>query len=85
LDEERSAMPLSAPYTVVVKMPVGTPIGEAMNTFRTWLDGEKIQPREFKIDAGRRDLTFALGFGSVAEAERFRAEFVTRLPTERAA
>jgi len=70
-------MPLNDPYTVSVRVPVTTPLGLTMNKFREWLDSQKIQPREFKIDSTLHYSTITIGFGTVEDAERFRAEFET--------
>jgi len=45
--------------------------GKAMNEIRAWLDNHKIQPVEFKSDAG--------GSGDVAFAIRFAHEEAARL------
>ena len=72
-------MPLNDPFTVVVRVFPGDPLGAAMNRIRTWLDGQKIQTASFTTasDAGGYALT--IGFKSIAEASRFRLEFAGHL------
>jgi hypothetical protein len=38
------AMPLNNPRTVIVRVALGDPLGEAMGRFRKWLDREKSNP-----------------------------------------
>jgi hypothetical protein len=37
-------MPLNNPRTVIVRVALGDPLGEAMGRFRKWLDREKSNP-----------------------------------------
>jgi hypothetical protein len=62
------------PYTVIVRLSEGE-LGRTMMALRTWLDGEKIRPAEFKTQADREGYIFTLGFVSLDEADRFRLQF----------
>jgi hypothetical protein len=68
-------MPLNDPRTVIVRVALGDPLGEAMGRFRKWLDSEKIQNATFgtAVDADGYRLT--VGFRTDGEAERFRHQF----------
>jgi len=46
-----------------------------MSSVRIWLDEQKIQPAEFKTAVDAEGLTCTIGFLSVEEADRFRAQF----------
>jgi hypothetical protein len=52
-----------------------SPFGKTMNELRIWLDGEKIEPTEFKTVVARAGLGFEISFKSEWEAERFQQRF----------
>jgi hypothetical protein len=43
-------MTLKSPLSVRVERP-GKSLGDIMNEYRSWLDGHKIQPTEFRSDS----------------------------------
>ena len=46
-----------------------------MSRLRAWLDSEKIQSSGFTTSAGAMGYTFTIGFRSIIDADRFRAQF----------
>jgi hypothetical protein len=68
-------MTLSPPLTVRVEKSE-TPLADAMNEMRTWLDNTRLQPVEFKIVvAGVAGIAFDVTFRSEAEAAQFQQAF----------
>jgi len=55
------------------------PLGKTMNEIRSWLDGERIQPVQFKTVVGRAGLGFEISFHREREAERFQERFASLL------
>jgi hypothetical protein len=72
------------PYTARVRVSQGEALGDVMNKLRSWLDGQKIQPTEFKTAADAAGCTFYIGFKSVEEATWFRDQFGIAAHTGRA-
>jgi hypothetical protein len=68
-------MPFSDPYTVIVHVSPGDPLGDAMNRIRTWLDKEKVQTATFTTASGSSGYTFTIGFKNIGDAGRFRQQF----------
>lgn len=67
--------PLSSPLIVRIEKS-GKAFGAAMNEIRTWLDGHKIQPADFRpgeCKAGR--VAFEITFKREDEARLFEQEF----------
>jgi hypothetical protein len=52
-----------------------TPLDGTMNEIRLWLDGEKIEPVDFKIVISRAGFGFEIGFKEESEAELFQQRF----------
>ncbi|HEU0215797.1 MAG TPA: hypothetical protein VFQ90_03995 [Stellaceae bacterium] len=63
------------PMTTVVRLSQGDQLGTTMKRLRIWLDGERIEPREFKTVADAAGYTFTIGFRRPQDAKRFRAQF----------
>jgi len=63
------------PYTSTVRLSEGDALGTTMNKLRAWLDAQKIQPAEFRTSADGRGYTFTIGFRTIEDATRFRAQF----------
>jgi len=63
------------PYISIVRLSQGDTLGVTMNNIRVWLDAQKIRPAEFKTSADVKGYTFTLGFRTIEEAKRFRAQF----------
>lgn len=59
---------------VFVPKPAGISYGEAMNSLRTWLDSQKMQPTLFRLSSAGR-AGFEIGFRSDADAARFESMF----------
>ena len=72
-------MPLNDPFSVMVRVFPGDPLGDAMNRIRTWLDSQKIQTASFTTASDAGGYAFTIGFKSIAEASRFRLEFAGHL------
>ena len=60
------------PRVVRIEAPIGSPLGEAMNAIRSWLDSHKIQPAAFKVLPA---VGFEIAFRQEDEAGRFREQF----------
>ena len=58
-----------------IRVSLGSPLGETMNKMRTWLDRQKIQPREFKTGVDGKGYAFTIAFSNEDEAELFRQQF----------
>jgi hypothetical protein len=63
------------PQSVIIRLSQGELLGETMSRLRTWLDSEKIQSSGFTTSAGAMGYTFTIGFRSIIDADRFRAQF----------
>jgi hypothetical protein len=59
-----------------------TPFGGTMNKIRTWLDSEKIEPKDFKTVMARQGLGFEIRFKSERDAERFQHQFPSLVRAE---
>ena len=78
-------MPITDPFTVVVRLSEGESLGATMSKLRAWLDCEKIHAVEFKIEVDARGYTFRIGFPTIEAADRFRSQFGSKDDSERAA
>ena len=72
-------MALLTPVVLHADNRPNTPLGSAMNEIRTWLNGEKIEPVEFRTVVGEGGLGFEISFRHEREAERFRRRFAALL------
>jgi hypothetical protein len=63
------------PHKARVRVSRGEALGDVMKTLRTWLDGQKIEPTEFKTIVDARGFTLDFGFASAIDADRFRNQF----------
>jgi hypothetical protein len=68
---------MTDPFTVRVRVFPGDDLGDAMSKLRRWLDGEKIQLSTFRTGIDARGYTFDVGFRTVDDLKRFRAQFPT--------
>ena len=57
----------------------GMSLDKTMNEIRAWLDGERIEPIQFKTVVGRAGLGFEISFRREREAERFQERFASLL------
>jgi hypothetical protein len=74
-------MTLKSPLSVRVERP-GKALGDAMNEIRLWLDGHKIQPRDFQSDTAVPGVAaFEIRFNREDEARLFERAF-TRPPSD---
>ena len=74
-------MALTSPAVVYAKHLPDTPLGSTMNKIRTWLDSEKIEPKDFKTVVAREGLGFEIRFKSERDAERFQRQFPSLVVT----
>jgi hypothetical protein len=63
------------PLTIIVRVSLGDPLGDAMCHVRKWLDGEKIRPASFRTTVDARGYRLAVGFRNGGDADRFRRRF----------
>jgi hypothetical protein len=68
-------MAIRDPFTVIVRVSEGSDLGATMAGLRTWLDQEKIQTAEFKSSVDGAGHRLTLGFRTIEDAERLRAQF----------
>ena len=68
-------MALAEPFTIYVKRPAGTALGDVMNEARSWLDKSQIEPVEFKSVVNRATVGFEIRFRNQDEADLFEREF----------
>jgi hypothetical protein len=54
-------------------------LARTMNQIRAWLDGELIEPVQFRTVVGRTGLEFEISFRNEHEAERFQEQFASLL------
>jgi hypothetical protein len=73
--QREQKMPLNDPYTVIVRVSPGDPLGDAMNRIRTWLDREKVQTATFTTASDAKGYTFTIGFKNIGDAGHFRQQF----------
>ena len=66
---------MTDPLTVRVRVFQSDSLGDAMSKMRLWLDGEKIQLAMFKTGVDARGYMLDVGFRTIDDAERFRAQF----------
>jgi hypothetical protein len=78
--KKRGEVPLTDPATIIVHVPDGDSLVSPMNGIRSWLDGNKVQPREFNPVSDGRDRAYAIAFASIDDATRFRLQFVDLKP-----
>jgi hypothetical protein len=62
--------------TVRVRVSKDLSLGETMNTIREWMDGENIEPTNFRSSVEAHDYALIISFRTPAEAEHFRECFV---------
>jgi hypothetical protein len=68
-------MALLTPVAVQAKTSAGMSLDKTMRDIRVWLDGERIEPVQFKTVVGRAGLGFEISFRREREAERFQKRF----------
>ena len=61
--------------TVRVETPLTVPLGRTMNEMRTWLDGRKIQPLDFRPVPTPKGFAFEIRFLSEDDASLFKQDF----------
>jgi hypothetical protein len=68
---------MTDPFTVRVGVFQGDDLGDAMSRLRDWLDAEKIQLATFRTGVDTRGYPLDVGFRTVDDSKRFRAQFPT--------
>jgi hypothetical protein len=63
------------PYCIYIETPVGTPLGDAIDDIRSWLDRHKIEAVEFKSETKDGLITLDIHFRSRDEAQLFERDF----------
>jgi hypothetical protein len=63
------------PYTSTIRLSESDELGATMNKIRSWLDGQKIQAVTFKTLPDAMGHIFTIGFRTIEDATRFRAQF----------
>lgn len=61
--------------TVRVRVSKDLSLGETMNTIREWMDGENIEPTNFRSSVEAHEYALIISFRTPAEAEHFRECF----------
>jgi hypothetical protein len=72
-------MALLTPVVVQAENSGSAPLAKAMDEIRTWLDGERIEPVQFRTVVGKTGLEFEISFRREHEAERFQKRFAALL------
>jgi hypothetical protein len=68
-------MALVTPVVLQAENAGGMSLDKTMRDIRVWLDGERIEPVQFKTVVGRAGLGFEISFRREREAERFQKRF----------
>lgn len=71
----RCSMASANPLVIHVETRAGSSLGEIMNSIRSWLDSQKIQPTTFKTVIVGSALALEIAFRQEDEAWRFRQQF----------
>jgi hypothetical protein len=72
-------MALLTPVGVQAENSRGLSLDQTMNEIRAWLDGERIEPVQFRTVVGRVGLGFEISFRREHEAKRFQERFASLL------
>jgi DNA-binding winged helix-turn-helix (wHTH) protein len=72
-------MALLTPVVAQAENTRGRSLDQTMNEIRAWLDGEGIEPAQFRTVVSRRGLGFEISFHCEHEAERFQKRFASLL------
>ena len=72
-------MALLTPVVAQAENTRGRSLDQTMNEIRAWLDGERIEPAQFRTVVSRRGLGFEISFRREREAERFQGRFASLL------
>jgi hypothetical protein len=72
-------MALLTPVAVQAENSRGMSLDQTMNEIRAWLDGERIEPVQFRTVVGRACLGFEISFRDEREATRFQERFASLL------
>jgi hypothetical protein len=72
-------MALLTPVAVQAENSRNVPLDKTMRDIRIWLDGERIEPVQFKTVVARAGLGFEISFRREHEAERFQERFASLL------
>ena len=72
-------MALLIPVAAQAENSRGMALDQTMNEIRAWLDGERIEPVQFRTAVSRVGVGFEISFRRDHEAKRFQERFASLL------